>query len=380
MRVLAETLHAGILEVAERHRLPTSPAAIIAALGALSRDYNERGHTRSTKESLSARLSFSLPRDAPKSMMALRELCATRAIPQRRPLRVLDLGAGLGATTAGLLLALERWGIEGAVDAVLVDEDESALAIAKDAVPLFAGGRAVSVSAHRSKLPFDPGRAPLDRRYDLVLLGQVLSELDLEADGDARADRHAAWIERLLDGVLEPDGALVVIEPALRDRSRHLHRVRSRLADRVFAPCLHRSACPMLASERDWCHEDRPIDLPAFAEKLARGAGLRWQGLTFAYLVLRRDGRELARELGGADLHRLVASPRITKGKRELVLCRPDEPRRVIRLDRDGAKRDAIESAARGDVLRVKISEAARIDRAASEAAALPVDALLPEP
>src|SRR3712207_8562489 len=60
----------------------------------------------------------------------------------------------------------------------------------------------------------------------------------------------------------------------------------------VFAPCLHAASCPMLAIETEWCHEDLAVDLPPWTVPLARAAGLRWQGLTFSYLVLRKDGRD----------------------------------------------------------------------------------------
>ena len=75
----------------------------------------------------------------------------------------------------------------------------------------------------------------------------------------------------------KPDVRLVVVEPALRDRTRHLHRVRERLmaseAVTLFAPCLHRAACPALATKGDWCHEDLPLDLPEWLVPLARAAG-----------------------------------------------------------------------------------------------------------
>lgn len=47
----------------------------------------------------------------------------------------------------------------------------------------------------------------------------------------------------------------------------------------------------MLVRETDWCHEDLPIDLPDWLVPVARAAGLRYEGLTFSYLVLRKDER-----------------------------------------------------------------------------------------
>jgi hypothetical protein len=201
-----------------------------------------------------------------------------------------------------------------------------------------------------------------------------------------RVERHvallAAWLERRVDD----RGSLVVVEPALRDRTRHLHRVRDALAARpgvtVFAPCLHAAPCPALAREADWCHEDLAVDLPAWLVPVARAAGLRHEGLTFSYLVLRKDGARLAdadadadvAATGGARL-RVVSDAMPSKGKREAFLC--GELRsggalvvgrvRAVRLDRDRSPGNAAwDVAARGDVLVVEPApelERARIGR-----------------
>jgi hypothetical protein len=156
----------------------------------------------------------------------------------------------------------------------------------------------------------------------------------------------------------------VIVEPALRDRTRHLHSLRDALLApgggdvHVFAPCLHEAPCPALAAEGDWCHEDLDVDLPAWLAPVAAQAGLRWQGLTFSYLVLRKDGHSLRRhalELVGTEaLLRLVSGPIVTKGKREAFVCGDVTPRRqrIRRLDRDESGANAaFETAARGDVI-----------------------------
>ena len=134
-------------------------------------------------------------------------------------------------------------------------------------------------------------------RFDVVLVGQLLSELDVSSPEELRRQRHAALLRSLLDERTEEAGAVVVIEPALRDRARHLHRVRDELASggaTIFAPCLHGAPCPALARESDWCHEDLAVDLPEWLVPVARAAGLRREGLTFSYVVLHRGGRRLA--------------------------------------------------------------------------------------
>jgi hypothetical protein len=221
--------------------------------------------------------------------------------------------------------------------------------------------------------------------FDLVLVGQLLSELDLELPGPERVERHAGllagWIERHLHG----HGSLVVIEPALRDRTRHLHHVRDallRLPDRpadltVFAPCLHAAPCPALARETDWCHEDLPVDVPSWLVPVAQAAGLRREGLTFSYLIMRRDGVRLVDAMPARESHarlRVVSGAMPSKGKREAFLCGELESAgalvpgraKVMRLDRDARAPNASwADAARGELLVVAPPpklERARID------------------
>jgi SAM-dependent methyltransferase len=278
---------------------------------------------------LPARLAFSFARDVPKGAGAVRELVEAGLLAP--PLRILDLGAGLGAMTWGVARALEAAGHSGELDATWVDTDVAALDVARDLVRARAGvgPSRVTVRAHVERGEIGPRPGP----FDLVVIGQVLSELDSSASD--RVTRHAGLLRALL-GVLRPNGALVVVEPALRDRTRHLHEVRDAIAGEatIFAPCLHADRCPALVRPSDWCHEDLPVDLPPFLTPIARAAGLRWQGLTFSYLVLRKDA-----EIPGAGW-RVVSDAIVTKGKRELFLCGkagPDVPAarlRVQRLDR----------------------------------------------
>jgi Mitochondrial small ribosomal subunit Rsm22 len=228
----------------------------------------------------------------------------------------------------------------------------------------------------------------------VVLVGQLLSEHG-RGEGD-RVARHVDLVTALARDALAPDGSLVIVEPALRDRTRHLHAVRDAILARgfggapqetrggltVFAPCLHAAECPALAHPGDWCHEDLAVDLPPWLVPVARGAGLRWEGLTFSYLVLRTDGRTLRSALPSkGPLLRVVSGPLVSKGKREALLCGElvGGPGRVRarRLDRDKAPGNAVwESLPRGAVVRVEpplSAESPRIEESRSVDIVLPV-------
>ncbi len=391
--------------VARAHGWPSShePAKLSVQLKALSLAYNTASdEAGSVREAAAARLVFSFARDVPKSAGAVRELVASGALalPPDRPLRVLDLGAGLGATTWGLARALEASGAQGAIEAIWVDLDPEALAVAGQIATARArrpGPVTVTARAVRGEANLAAARGA---RFDVVLLGQVLSELEgatppnsgpgqrlplarreqrqnVGDDVGGRLARHVELVRGLLQGALEPHGSLVVIEPALRDRTRHLHALRDALLPMpaappdvgpdppitVFAPCLHAAPCPALAQPGDWCHEDLAVDLPAWLVPIARGAGLRWQGLTFSYLVLRTDRRTLADTLPrAASRLRVVSGPLVSKGKREAFVCGELASEgaatvgrvRARRLDRDaGPGNAAWDELARGDLIAV---------------------------
>jgi SAM-dependent methyltransferase len=354
-------------------------ARLGAAVARLSAAYNDPSRaSAAVRDAGAARLGFSFVRDVPKGAGAVRELVAGGAIElgASAPLRVLDLGAGLGATTWGLARALGRAGSARPIEAVWVDPDRTALDVASAIVRARASsGGAVDLRVRA--LPASVSASPPlgAERFDVVVAGQLLSELDVGAPGEARLARHTALIQRWLEDRVAPDGALVIVEPALRDRTRHLHALRDRLVAlgaTVFAPCLHASPCPALARETDWCHEDLDVDLPAWLVPVARAAGLRHEGLTFSYLVLRRAGAtRLVDGMGAADgatRVRVVSSLVRTKGKREAYLCGELAPGsggwvRAARLDRDATGANATwDDLRRGDVL--ALSPALDLERA----------------
>jgi ribosomal protein RSM22 (predicted rRNA methylase) len=350
------------------------PARLATQVASLSAAYNAREASAAlrTRDALGARLGFSFPRDVPKASGAVRELVATGtlAIPADRALRILDLGAGLGASSWGVARALEAAPSRGGrIEATCVDDDADALALAV-AITRARSGRhdpiALSIEPLHASVAQGVSRAK--GPFDLVLLGQVLSELGAPSDPD-RLVRHVSLVRSSLD-VLANDGSLVIVEPALKDRTRHLHAVRDALlAERadpvtVFAPCVHEAPCPALADEGQWCHEDLDVDLPTWLWPVARAAGLRWQGLTFSYLVLRKDGRSLrslaTQRISPSALVRVVSGAIVTKGKREAFVCgevERDGSRaiarvRAMRLDRDASENNhAWTDLARGDLL-----------------------------
>jgi ribosomal protein RSM22 (predicted rRNA methylase) len=342
---------------AARRQLPpelVGGAGLTAAVVDRSRRYTsdrERlAQPASPLADLAARALFFTVVDAAKVHLPLAELRRQGLVPAR-PLRVLDVGAGCGAMTLGALAPLAAAGVPS-LEVLLVDRDRGALAIAAAAIEAVAAATLPSVV--RTQVGDVTALAP-SARFDLIVAGTVINELPVAA--------RLPLVTRLL-AALAPDGALILIEPALRTTTRELHVLRDQVLagglGHVFAPCTRRGApCPMLADERDWCHEERPLDLPARAARIAQTTGLRDGAMKMAYLVL-RHGAERQVDSDGAAM-RVVSQPLASKGKHEVYGC-GDAGRVRLRLlsrARTPANRD-VERARRGDVL---IVPAAALDR-----------------
>jgi len=264
---------------------------------------------------------------APRTRAALGKILAevypeTGGAP--RPSRVLDLGTGTGAAVeavrAHLGAEVERGAIErGAIEIVGVD---------RVAAP------GVVTANLAADLPAVSGR------FDLIVAAHLLGELYLDRPRDERVDARAGRVQAWADGLLEPGGTIILVEPALRETSRELLAVRDQLLAlsdlEIVAPCFWTGACPALANPRDWCHDAVEV-----------GAGPR---VDFSYLVLRDRWRPIPGQLR----YRVVSDPLPEKGRLKLYACGPTGRHAFIRLDRHETPANAgFGQLVRGDVVRI---------------------------
>ncbi|HET8542146.1 MAG TPA: small ribosomal subunit Rsm22 family protein [Anaeromyxobacter sp.] len=280
-----------------------------------------------------------------------------------RPRSVLDLGSGPGPLAFAALDA-------GAAEAIAADRSgralETARRLAADAGERL-GTREWNPSRGRPLADLAPGR-----RFDLVTMGHVLNELFPGPEGEAR---RAALLEEAL-ALVAPGGSLLVVEPALRDTSRALLRVRDLLVARgvaVRAPCLFRGACPALLRETDWCHAERAVEPPPLVAQLGKAAGLRKEAVKMSYLVLAPRGEGWAEPPAGR-VFRIVSEPLPSKGRLRYMGCGP-EGRVGLSLQEkhvtDANRR--FESLSRGDVVEVTGGEPRGDGIALGEASAVRV-------
>jgi SAM-dependent methyltransferase len=261
----------------------------------------------------------------------------------RRPRAVLDLGSGPGPMAFAALDA-------GAAEVVAADRSARALATARRLAA--DAGEPISTREWNPTKARPLAELAQGRRFDLVTMGHVVNELFQGGDADAR---RAGLVEEALS-LVAPGGSVLVVEPALRDTSRALLRVRDLLVARghaVRAPCLFRGPCPALVRESDWCHAERAIEPPPLVAQIGKAAGLRKEAVKMSYLVLAPRGEAWAEPPAGR-VFRIVSEPLPSKGRLRYMGCGP-EGRMGLSLQEKhvtGANRE-FERLLRGDVVLV---------------------------
>lgn len=324
--------------------------------------------------------AYYLPVNLAKVQALLAELPdqTGEAVGPKRSWSVLDLGSGPGS---GALAALD-WVAQRAgpaapcLEVTAVDWSQASLTACRklwDAYQRLTSETEARLTVQRADLQRDK-RLPAGP-YDLILLANCLDEV-YRADRDP-IQRRATLVRGLLDR-LGPGGTLMIVEPALRETTRHLHEVRDALlrerACTIYSPCLHESSCPALAKEEDWCHEERPWSPSPLVAAIDREVGFIKDALKFSYLLLRKDGRTIVPRRPG--VYRVVSELREMKGEKRAWLCNEVGRPEVGRLGRERSEtNEAVDRWHRGAIVRV--SEIVRKERKGREATVgrIPADA-----
>ncbi|MFC7203802.1 small ribosomal subunit Rsm22 family protein [Haloferax namakaokahaiae] len=201
-----------------------------------------------------------------------------------RVLRVLDVGAGTGGPALGLHDYLPD---DALVEYHALEPSESADVL--EHVLSETGLNFRTRITRETAEAYDPDE---DETYDLVLFGNVLSELD----------DPVAVVRKYLD-VLADDGSLVALAPADRNTSMELAEVEREVAPAngdisVYSPRL-RLWDGYAPSDRGWSFDVKPdLEVPAFQKRLDEGRESDEDEGTFvnvdvqyAYSILRKDGK-----------------------------------------------------------------------------------------
>ncbi|MCX5659390.1 MAG: hypothetical protein NTW19_06655 [Planctomycetota bacterium] len=405
---------------------PPRPGRLAEDVRALSDVYTvarTQLHDAGDSGHLLAKVFYFLCSDAPKIHLVLHELAHESRLHESRlkdgqlqssmptsahpePLRIIDAGSGVGATTVGLLLSLNSAQFPRVVVDAL-DSDRRALSIWSTLARRAAAIAGLSLEVRPREADLRTlAPADLPGPFDLFVTQAVLNELfppappvpaqphaATPAASPSPADARAAWLAQWA-----ARGLTIAIEPALRETTRPLHAARDLLlaahhlaaqspapqtpAIRVLAPCPHQAACPMLANERDWCHEVRLFEPTPRVAEIQAITHRRDERVKFSFLVLAPvlDIPAAAAEPAGEHNHaalptvpqhapqpaappllgRLVSDALNSKGKMERDLC--TTAGRLVRLrllDRERtADNELLATAPRGQSIAIQNAEA----------------------
>jgi ribosomal protein RSM22 (predicted rRNA methylase) len=325
-----------------------------------TKDRIERKRSYLDEESLRAGyLTYFLPVNLAKVQALLDELPPdTLCRSADQPLKVLDVGSGPGTGALAVLDWMRQQSTQRDVAIVAVDQ---ALPALQEAERLW---KAYGRSSPGPSSMLMPIHANLQRSgsldlckqegpFELIVMANAISELWCEAR-DTIGSR-VTFVRSLLD-LLAPHGALIIMEPALRETSRELHLVRDGLLKAgvctVYSPCLHDAPCPALIKEGDWCHEERGWTPPPIVSAIDREVGFIKDALKFSYVILRKDGRTIVPRR--PDLFRVVSELREMKGEKRAWLCNETGRPEVGRQDRLRSESNAaVDEWHRGAIVRI---------------------------
>jgi ribosomal protein RSM22 (predicted rRNA methylase) len=369
-QVLPAATRSVILAVEDLHRTSEhaaiDDAALARAVIRLSDLYTSERRSLSREQAdedhLIAKCGYFLASDAPKVALALQEAAARSAtfaqLSRLDCVRVLDLGAGVGATSCGFLAWLAAAHAQAHANAThdrrmrvelhAFELGAPAAHAYEQSVRVAAAAANVDVEIHVEARDFRHKSVPaLAQASDVILCQTALNELLVEDHVDPRhlpatVDMVAQWARA---------APLLLIEPALRSTTRALMALRDALIARnaaqpaatVVAPCLHQHACPMRAKVDDWCHEARRVEPTPRVAALNRIVGRRDGRALFAYLATVPFREGAPKSLIPESAIRIVTDTLGSRGKTERVVCRADGELRLMRLlDRETRPENAL--------------------------------------
>jgi ribosomal protein RSM22 (predicted rRNA methylase) len=262
----------------------------------LSKMYNDTENKAVTvlnsEISLKAYLLYFLPVNLHKITALLKGLI----FPENKPLKILDFGCGPGT---GSLAALGYFPNE--MDITLFDQSGNAEKLASNLISEFRPGIKCK----------SPGKNWVNGKYDLIIAANVLNEIPKKED-----------TTRDLIDALSEDGVLLILEPALKAKTREAMKLRDFIlkTDKtlsVLFPCTHNNPCPMLKYPADWCHGPLYWEGTKLVSQIDELTGFNKHRLKYSAFVLRKN----AENLPGC---RVVSIPKKDKTGISAVLCCKD--------------------------------------------------------
>ncbi|MFH1874212.1 MAG: small ribosomal subunit Rsm22 family protein [Pseudomonadota bacterium] len=270
--------------------------------------------------------------------------CLAEANLNGRVNKILDLGSGPGTAC----LACSYFFNNSPIQLTALDQNAGIL---EDAQQLF---KQLGNPKHifRTKQQTISDQTRINERFDLIIAANVLNELKT-------SKQQYRLCQNLLEHNLNPDGCLIILDPALQKTTRPLMELRDQILQnltgyQIVNPCLHQGNCPMLThNKRDWCHFYLEWKCPDIIRRVDQLLGIKHDYLKMAYLIIKKTNDE-RRTTSDETKWRVVSSPLFSKGKIELILCANKRLRKIMRLDRDTSSANScLANIKRGDIITI---------------------------
>ena len=321
------------------------------------------GHFRdymSNPQLLSAYGLFFFPQSFARASFAVRRLlevydwAPTKNVDA--PLRILDLGSGASPCGFAAAEIFREKFPEREIIITALDRSRTAVEAAREIARTNFSEISPRISAEPlvadlkklvpAKLPIPP--------QDLILLGWSLNEA-------VPATEDAGPFLKNLAPLLAQDGAIIVLEPALKATAERLRQASDAFAENPgnpfyrLAPELGPHPCPLLREGIFWEHEVRKWTPPATLEFLNRTLFREISALKFAWCALGKNpGKIFCTPSGAVDIVRLVSPMEITKTCVRFVCINPQGEKRSVEIPTRGLSKSEVKKIAgsweRGDI------------------------------
>lgn len=210
--------------------------------------------------------------------------------PLHRPLRVLDLGAGLGSASLGIVHLLKSHWPALSIEVHAVEQASLSLSHYDDLTTALGeywpGCSWTMHCGDMRDIAACDAFAP-EEGWDIVIASFSVNE----AFEGAVSQDVLTWWDELLQR-LAPGGLGLILEPASAVASTRLLALREAVvandAFQLCGPCLHASLCPLADDAENHCHEVRSWWVPDSLEYMNRTMFRALHVLKFGYLALRR--------------------------------------------------------------------------------------------
>ena len=274
--------------------------------------------------------------------------------PKKGPVRILDLGAGTGASGLSCLHYLRDQGVENHLQLEAIDYSSKSLAFLKKLHTakndLWSDSRVTTTRLDLKFLLSENSR----KKYDLILLGYSLNEL-LEEESE---DSNYSQMLFSLPGLLKNNGMAIITEPAQNDLCHLLQKKCAELVDghqiiNLHGPYFNGMSCPLAMNQSKYfSHEVRKFKPSETVEKINRPLNLEIREVKFGLSMIgTAHPRELDKE---NQVCRIISPLKKRKGTVSFIGMATDGNEYTYEFQRRDLQKEELNNLmklARGDII-----------------------------